>query len=134
MRTRAKRKRVAEIKLQEVDDMYQILMPGRTMVGENAISMAKEQISGLGSHALIISGKIVEKSGIVKKLTDSLDEAGVSYTIFTDIKGEPDDLMVAAAKNRGRQSTGQRKGSFRSIRLCTDRFNTDNCRFRIGSN
>ena len=98
MRTRAKRKRVAEIKLQEVDDMYQILMPGRTMVGENAISMAKEQISGLGSHALIISGKIVEKSGIVKKLTDSLDEAGVSYTIFTDIKGEPDDLMVAAAK------------------------------------
>ncbi len=28
--------------------MYQILMPGRTMVGENAISMAKEQISGLG--------------------------------------------------------------------------------------
>ena len=65
MRTRAKRKHVAEIKLQEVDDMYQILMPGRTMVGENAISMAKEQISGLGSHALIISGKIVEKSGIV---------------------------------------------------------------------
>ena len=60
MRTRAKRKRVAEIKLQEVDDMYQILMPGRTMVGENAISMAKEQISQLGSHALIISGKIVE--------------------------------------------------------------------------
>ena len=127
--------------------MYQILMPGRTMVGENAISMAKEQISGLGSHALIISGKIVEKSGIVKKLTDSLDEAGVSYTIFTDIKGEPDDLMVAAAKKvydtegcdmvigiGGRQSTGQRKGSFRSIRLCTDRFNTDNCRFRIGSN
>ena len=53
MRTRAKRKHVAEIKLQEVDDMYQILMPGRTMVGENAISMAKEQISGLGSHALI---------------------------------------------------------------------------------
>ena len=78
--------------------MYQILMPGRTMVGENAISMAKEQISGLGSHALILSGKIVEKSGIVKKLTDSLDEACVSYTVFTDIKGEPDDLMVAAAK------------------------------------
>ena len=51
-----------------------------------------------GSHALILSGKIVEKSGIVKKLTDSLDEAGVSYTVFTDIKGEPDDLMVAAAK------------------------------------
>ena len=60
MRTRAKRKHVEEIKLQEVDDMYQILMPGRTMVGENTISMAKEQISQLGSHALIISGKKAE--------------------------------------------------------------------------
>lgn len=78
--------------------MFQILMPGRTIVGADAILAAKEQIKLLGTHALIISGKIVEKSGIVKKLTDTLDEAGVSYTVFTDIKGEPDDRMVAEAK------------------------------------
>lgn len=78
--------------------MYQILMPGRTVVGENAISTAEEQISQLGKNALVISGKIVEKSGIVKKLTDSLVQAGMAYTVFTDIKGEPDDQMVAAAK------------------------------------
>lgn len=78
--------------------MFQILMPGRTIVGVDAILAAKEQIKLLGTHALIISGKIVEKSGIVKKLTDALDEAGVSYTVFTDIKGEPDDRMVAEAK------------------------------------
>lgn len=78
--------------------MYQILMPVRTVVGENAISMAKEQISLLGKHALVISGKIVEKSGVVKKLTDALSEVGVAYTVFTDITGEPDDLMVAKAK------------------------------------
>lgn len=78
--------------------MFQVLMPNRTIVGEGAITSAKEQIKGLGTNALVISGKIVEKSGIVKKLTDSLDEVGVKYTVFTDIKGEPDDLMVAAAK------------------------------------
>lgn len=78
--------------------MFQILMPNRTIVGVDAISSAKDQIKLLGKHALIISGKIVEKSGIVKKLTDALDEVGVEYTVFTDIKGEPDDLMVAEAK------------------------------------
>lgn len=73
-------------------------MPNRTVVGENAISNAKEQIKLLGTNALIISGKIVEKNGIVKKLTDTLDEIDVKYTVFTDIKGEPDDLMVSEAK------------------------------------
>lgn len=78
--------------------MFQILMPERTVVGEGAIGNAKEHIRRLGTHAFIISGKIVEKSGIVKKLTDALDEAKMQYTVFTDIKGEPDDLMVSAAK------------------------------------
>lgn len=78
--------------------MFQILMPNRTIVGVDAIATAKDQIKLLGSHALVISGKIVEKSGIVKKLTDTLDEVSVKYTVFTDIKGEPDDLMVAEAK------------------------------------
>lgn len=77
---------------------YQVLMPNRTIIGEGAIENAKDSIRRLGDHALIISGKIVEKSGIVKKLTDVLEAAGMKYTVFTDIKGEPDDLMVAAAK------------------------------------
>lgn len=76
---------------------YNILMPGRTIVGTDAIEKAGESIKGLGSKALIISGKIVEKSGIVKKLTDVLEGVGVGYTVFTDITGEPDDLMTAAA-------------------------------------
>lgn len=78
--------------------IYQILMPGRTVVGTNAMNEAKENMRMLGKHALIISGKIVEKNGIVKKLTDILDEVEVKYTVFTDIKGEPDDLMVTEAK------------------------------------
>lgn len=77
---------------------YQILMPGRTIIGINALSMAKENIRKTGKHALVISGKNVEKNGIVKQLTDALNEVEVKYTVFTDIKGEPDDLMVAEAK------------------------------------
>ncbi len=79
--------------------VYQILMPNRAIVGTGAIYAAKESIKLLGKHALVISGKIVEKNGIVKKLTDILDETAVSYTVFTDIKGEPDDLMIAESKD-----------------------------------
>lgn len=77
---------------------YNILMPNRTVVGEGAIENAKDALKLLGSNALVISGKIVEKSGIVKKLTDVLEAAEITYTVFTDIKGEPDDKMVAEAK------------------------------------
>ncbi len=78
---------------------YQILMPGKTIVGTDAFTEAQESIKALGNRALIISGKIVEKSGIVKKLTDTLSQAGVEYAVFTDVKGEPDDLTTAAAKS-----------------------------------
>lgn len=77
---------------------YQVLMPNKTFIGAGAIEQAKDSLKSLGSNALIISGKIVEKSGIVKKLTDVLEAADIQYTVFTDIKGEPDDRMVAEAK------------------------------------
>lgn len=77
---------------------FQILMPNRTIVGIKALHLAKENIRAMGKHALVISGKNVEKNGIVKELTDVLNEVEVQYTVFTDIKGEPDDLIVAEAK------------------------------------
>lgn len=77
---------------------YQVLMPGKTFIGIGAIEQAEESIRCLGKNALVISGKIVEKSGIVKKLTDVLEKEDIRYTVFTDIKGEPDDRMTAEAK------------------------------------
>lgn len=77
---------------------FQVLMPRKSIIGPDAISLAKDAIKSLGSNALIISGKIVEKSGIVRKLTESLDMVGVTYHIFTEIIGEPDDRMIEEAK------------------------------------
>ena len=79
---------------------YQILMPGKTLFGIGAIDSARSDIKAMGTKALVVSGKVVEKSGIIAKLTAVLEEAGIGYTAFTDIKGEPDDLMTAAAKER----------------------------------
>ena len=79
---------------------YQILMPGKTLFGIGAIDSARNDIKAMGTKALVVSGKVVEKSGIIAKLTTVLEEAGIGYTVFTDIKGEPDDRMTAAAKER----------------------------------
>ena len=40
-------------------------------------------------RAFIASGRHVVKSGEIKKITDVLDEIGVSYTFYTDIKPNP---------------------------------------------
>ena len=73
---------------------YQFMAPGRTFLGEGALELAGEAIRTLGRKALIVTGKIVTKMGLVKILTDYLDEWEIAYEIFSDIPGEPTDVMV----------------------------------------
>lgn len=77
---------------------FQVLMPEKSIIGLDAVRLAKDDIRLLGKNALVISGKIVEKSGIVGTLTQVLSETGIDYTVFTGISGEPDDKMIQAAK------------------------------------
>lgn len=79
--------------------IFQVLMPAKTIIGEGAIEKAGKTIKELGGNALIISGKIVEKNGIIDKLKVVLDKEGISYSVFTDIVGEPDDQMIGSAKH-----------------------------------
>lgn len=73
---------------------YQFMMPHKSFFGLNALGMAENTIKSLGKKALIVTGKIVTKTGLVKKLTDYLDGWGIEYTIFNDIPGEPTDEMI----------------------------------------
>lgn len=75
---------------------FQFMQPGRTVFGENALGDCKEHIRKLGTKALIITGKVVTKSGIIKNLTDYLEEWGISYHVFNDITSEPTDDMIDA--------------------------------------
>ena len=75
---------------------YQFTLPGRTVMGNDALRQSEETMKSLGKNALVVSGKNVTKSGIVKKLTDLLEEWGIGYTVFNDIIGEPTDKMISA--------------------------------------
>lgn len=72
----------------------QFTTAGSAIMGENALKDSGKKISEFGKKALIITGKHITKSGILKKLTDILDENNLTYSIFNDITGEPTDAMI----------------------------------------
>ena len=73
---------------------YQFTVPGRTFIGENALALAENSVKSLGKKALIVTGKIVTKTGTVDILTDYLKKWNIEYEIFNEITGEPTDEMI----------------------------------------
>ena len=75
---------------------YHFTMPGRTVIGENALRSCEASIKALGKKAFIVTGKVVTKTGLLTLLTDSLDAWGIDWDVFSDITGEPTDKMIDA--------------------------------------
>jgi alcohol dehydrogenase class IV len=75
---------------------YNFMLPGRTVFGAKALNASESYIKALGKKSLIVTGKIITKSGILKILTDLYDSWGLSYEVFNDITGEPTDKMIEA--------------------------------------
>ena len=73
---------------------YEFSLPGRTIIGDNALESSENLIKSFGKKAFIVSGKNVTKMGTVKVLTDCLDNLGIGYEVFNEIIGEPTDLMI----------------------------------------
>ena len=51
---------------------FQVLMPRKTLIGKDALKLAGKDIKELGSKALIVSGRIVERNGIVALVSGSV--------------------------------------------------------------
>ena len=70
------------------------VMPKQIISGAGALNDAKDVFKKAGKTALIVSGKVMEKVGNVAKVTKILDELSIEYAIYTDITGEPTDVMI----------------------------------------
>lgn len=58
--------------------------------GNGAVSKIPEEVSARGyKKALVCTGPSILKHGVTKKVTDLLDEAGMAYEIYSDIKANP---------------------------------------------
>lgn len=64
--------------------------------GQGALKNACGQISTLGNKALIVTGKIITKTGLAAEVQKTLTELGIESVIFNDLPGEPTDLMIMA--------------------------------------
>lgn len=70
-------------------------MPPTIISGPDSLSAAGDQIC-LGKKVLVVTGKIVARQACTQTLLQLLSDKGVDYEVFSDIPGEPTDLMVQA--------------------------------------
>jgi len=73
---------------------YQFTMPGKVLIGKNSLEAAEASMKELGKKALIVTGKIVTKTGLVTILTDLLTKWGIEFEVFNGITGEPTEEMI----------------------------------------
>ncbi|NRT73990.1 iron-containing alcohol dehydrogenase [Clostridium beijerinckii] len=72
----------------------EFMMPKKILTGGKALINSKEYLKLLGKKALIVTDNVMVSLGNVKMLTNILEEEKIYYKIYSDINGEPTDLMV----------------------------------------
>ncbi len=83
---------------------YQFTMPGRIVIGKNALDSCEALIKGLGKKALVVSGKRVTKTGMTGVLTDYLVKWSIGFEVFQEITGEPTEEMIEASVKAYREA------------------------------
>lgn len=65
-------------------------VPPVNLLGRGCLNELEEPIKKLGvKHALVVSDNFLKSNGTVDKVLAVLDRAGISHTVFTDVKPNP---------------------------------------------
>ncbi|MBU3113183.1 iron-containing alcohol dehydrogenase [Clostridium lacusfryxellense] len=65
-------------------------IPSINLLGRGCLNEVKNPIKSLGAKkAFIVSDKFLSSNGTVKKVTDLLDEIGIEFIIYDDVKPNP---------------------------------------------
>lgn len=85
---------------------YKFFMPAISLMGADCLKDAGDQVGELGfKKALIVTDKVLGQIGIVKKVTDVLDNKNIEYAIYDETKPNPtvknvnDGLALLKEKN-----------------------------------
>lgn len=82
--------------------MYDFFMPNVNFFGRGAVKVTGERCKILGGKkALIVTDSFLRSlpGGPVEKVTESLDEAGISYTFYDKVEPNPKDTNVREGLN-----------------------------------
>lgn len=72
----------------------EFIVPGQTITGSGALDMAEATLGQLGKKAMIVTDKVMIQLGNCEKVETALKNQGVEYTIYSEIVGEPTDIMI----------------------------------------
>jgi len=76
-------------------DAFEFVLPTKVVFGVGSVKKTAEELKVFGGkHPLIVTDRGIEKAGIVKKVTDVLDEAGIPYDVFNGVEANPKDVNV----------------------------------------
>ena len=70
---------------------YEFIVPKDIFSGREALDLAD---IALGKKALIVTDPVMVKLGNVKYIEDKLTSKNIEYAIYSDIVGEPTDVMI----------------------------------------
>lgn len=72
----------------------EFIVPGQIITGSGALDMAEAVLGQLGKKAMIVTDKVMIQLGNCEKVENALKNQGVEYTIYSEIVGEPTDVMI----------------------------------------
>lgn len=70
------------------------IIPKKIISGKDALNNSGKYLSEMGKKALIVTGPHVLKLECFKSVEKLLESLNISYTVFSDITGEPTDAMI----------------------------------------
>ena len=73
---------------------YNFTSVPKVFFGEGALKDAASELSVLGKKALIVTGKVITKTGLTKEVQNILSSLKIESVIFNDLPGEPDDKVI----------------------------------------
>lgn len=68
----------------------------KVYIGEGALKDALPEISKMGKKALIVTGKVITKTGLTATVQEMLKSIEIESVVYNDLPGEPDDVMINA--------------------------------------
>lgn len=72
----------------------EFIVPGKIISGSGALEAAESALKAFGKKALIVTDKVMIDLGNCAKVETALKNEGVDYVIYSDITGEPTDVMI----------------------------------------
>ena len=72
----------------------EFIVPGQMITGAGALEMARDTLGQLGKKAMIVTDKVMMELGNCSKVEKVLKSQKVEYTIYSEIAGEPTDVMI----------------------------------------